>query len=123
MVVLELRREKRFEVAAPVDFWWPTQRGSVRTSHGITRDIGNSGVLVTAEECPPVGTHIQMTIRVPKQRSSGRPLELHGEGTVVRAEEIGLTPRRGLKCFAASVQLYPEMPSGSEQPSRTRTAL
>jgi len=71
----------------------------------MTLDISSSGVMVIASRCPPKGARIQATILVASHNGSDRPLELHGEGIVVRVEPRG---RAGEGGFAAEVQFYPE---------------
>jgi hypothetical protein len=113
MTDLELRNANRYRVAAPVDFWWPSPRGSARARRGVTRDISSRGVLVITDECPPVGAAIQMTVSLPRRKGRSHPLELHGEGVVIRvqSEKSNSLGERG---FAASVHFYPELPESSE---------
>ena len=105
MADLELRHARRYPLAAPVSFWWPTSQGWVRAGLGTTRDISSDGVMVTARECPPVGVHIQLTVLFPQREGSGPAVKLHGEGVVVRVqicESMPLSERTS--GFAASVQ-------------------
>jgi hypothetical protein len=119
---LEMRRAKRYGVAAPVDFWWPSIEGSIQASRGVTKNISSAGLLVVANQCPPVGSRIQLTVLLSRHRGGGLPLELHGEGTVVRVECDRTTPRGELESgFAAAVQFYPELPDASEYPGKDRS--
>jgi hypothetical protein len=99
-----VRRAKRQPLVAVVDFWWLNPNGTVEGSHGVTHDVSSSGVLIEASECPPIGSHIQLTILIKRMSNSQGLLELHGEGTVVRIA-------RKSSAFAASVQFYSERPN------------
>lgn len=109
MAPFYLDRAKRFEISAPVTFWWSYDKAPAKSGKGITRNISKSGIMVTASECPPAGARIQMNVRIPQSEDRKYGMELHGEGTVVRVDEdaaagSGAKPKR----FAASVQFYPE---------------
>ncbi len=107
MADLELRHARRYPLAAPVAFWWPTSQGWVRAGLGTTRDISSDGVMVTARECPPVGARIQLTVLFPRREASGHAVKLHGEGVVVRVQSYESMPlSEQASGFAASVQLY-----------------
>jgi hypothetical protein len=114
MTDLELRHAKRYQLAVPVKFWWPSPTGSVQSSKGITQNISSDGILVATSECPPTGVHVQMTVFLPRHPGSGHTPELHGEGVVLRVEPHG---SRGTEAsasgFAASVQFYPEATSSA----------
>ncbi len=121
MADLELRNSKRYPLAAPVTFWWPISQGWFRAGLGTTRDISSDGVMVTARECPPVGVHIHLTVLVPRREGSGHAVKLHGEGAVVRVRSYeSMPPSERTSEFAASMQFYPEVPSGSEELGRDR---
>lgn len=117
-MILLPHRAKRFECAAPVAFWWPLANGVVQSGMGVTRNIGNSGVLIATTECPCPGTPVQLTVFLPRPEGIGYAMKLSGEGIVVRIE----SERRDLDLqatgFAASVQFYPEPMDSSEQPSK-----
>ena len=116
-----MQRAKRFECAAPVAFWWPLANGVVQSGTGVTQNIGNSGVSVTATECPAAGTRIQMTVFLPRVKGNDYAMKLHGEGVVVRVESEKLGSDLRPTGFAASVQFYPEPMDASEQPGKSGT--
>ncbi len=121
MADLELRKSRRYPLATPVAFWWPTSQRWFRAGMGTTRDISSNGVMVTARECPPVGVHIHLTVLVPRREGSGHAVKLHGEGAVVRVRSYeSMPPSERTSEFAASMQFYPEVPSGSEELGRDR---
>jgi len=112
---LDLRRTNRYRLAAPVNFWWPSLDGAVQASEGMTRDISSSGLMVLAEKCPPVGAHVQLRVLVSRSSNNPVPLELHGEGLVIRVEYGMAAPLRFLPAgFAASVLFHQERSSGSD---------
>ena len=116
---LDLRQFKRYQLAAPVNYWWPTPEGPVQAGHGITRDISNNGVMVIARECPPKDARIQMTIYIDPQKENNPTLKLHGEGTVVRVQlETREQPSQEGIGFAASVYFYSERSNDSEEMHR-----
>ena len=79
MADLYLRHANRYEVTAPVSYWWSSPKGPVHSAAGETRNISHSGVLVAAGECPPIGSAIQMTIQLPRLRGGGFGMKLQGE--------------------------------------------
>jgi len=111
---LEFLRANRYRVAAPVSFWWPDADESVQASEGTTRDISGNGLMVLAGRCPPVGVRVQMTVFISRSGIDPFPMELHGEGSVVRIEygKIGNSGTHPVG-FAASVYFHQEMPSDS----------
>jgi hypothetical protein len=119
MTHLDRRHTRRYELAAPVNYWWLDPNGSVQASHGTTLDISSSGVMVIAKKCPPKGVRIQTTIHVARHNGSDRPLELHGEGIVVRSEPGEATqPSLRSNGFAASVHFYSELSKESDDPDQ-----
>jgi hypothetical protein len=119
MADLERRRTPRYKLADPVNYWWLAPGGSVQASHGMTLDIGSSCVMVIATKCPPKGVRVQMTIHVARHNGSDSPLELHGEGIVVRIEPVKRTrPSQRSSGFAASVHFYSELSNGSDNPDK-----
>jgi len=117
MADLYLRHANRYEVAAPVSYWWSSPKGPIHSGKGETRNLSHSGVLVATGECPPIGASIQMTILLPRIRGSGIGMKLHGEGVVVRVEDSATTvASKPAGAFAATVQFYPETSEKSQQP-------
>ena len=119
MAGLERRHTRRYKLSNPVDFWWLAPSGSVQASHGTTLDISSSGVMIVAKKCPPKGVRIQTTIHVARRNDSECPLELHGEGIVVRIESGKPTrPSKRPSGFAASVHFYSELSNVSDDPDQ-----
>jgi len=116
MTALYPGRASRFELSAPVSFWWSHEKGIAHFGKGVTKNISHSGILVTANDCPPAGARIQINVRMPRLGSSSHVVELHGEGTVLRVEgDAADGSSNRAKEFAASVSFYPERVDISEQ--------
>jgi hypothetical protein len=114
MADLERRRTRRYKLADPVKYWWLAPSGSIEASQGTTLDIGSNGVMVSARKCPPKGVRVQMTIHVARHNGSDSPLELHGEGIVVRTESHKNTQASQRSSgFAALLHFYSELSNGS----------
>jgi hypothetical protein len=115
MTDFERRHARRFKLTNPVNYWWLTPSGSIQASHGMTLDISSGGVMILARKRPPKGARIQATIHVAGHDCSDCPLELHGEGIVVRIEPGRATqPGQGSCGFAALVHFYSELPNDSD---------
>jgi PilZ domain-containing protein len=103
---VELRRNKRYRLKSPTIF--SEKRADRHTIHceGFTRDISAGGVFISTAELLPVGSIVQMEIRVSPER-----VKLRTQGRVVRTEAQGFavvadmgfrmlfrnTPRRAMK--------------------------
>lgn len=113
---LDVRQEKRYGIAAPVTFWWPASDGSVRSGHGITRNISSRGLLVKTTECPLPGSLVQLTVVLPRSNGKASGVALYAEGNVIRVES-DRSPSSGVHNtgFVASVQFYPEGQSAAGQ--------
>jgi len=110
MTELERRYTRRYKLTNPVDYWWPAPGGTVQASRGLTLDISGNGVMIIARKCPPKGVRIQTTIHIARHNDSDCPLELHGEGIVVRIEPGKANkPGQRQRGFAASMHFYSEL--------------
>lgn len=120
MAELFMRHTSRFEIVAPVSYWWPSPTGALHSSKGETRNISQRGVLVAAEECPPLGSPVQLTIRLPRLREKGLGMRLEGEGMVVRVQDTSNSHLLGpTQAFAVSVQFYLEKSEQQERRKRS----
>lgn len=106
---IELRRNYRYHMSAPVFFCWATPSGPPESGDGMTRDIDTTGAYIYSMELPPVGARVQMDILLPTVSGGGSGAHLTGEGVVIRVEphnEKGSsTSESG---FAVSMQFYVE---------------
>jgi hypothetical protein len=106
---MELRRNKRYILSAPVRFAWASHGGSIHNGEGITRDINEFGAYVLTDNLPSVGALIDLDVLLPNREDFAPGMRLYGEGKVIRCEPNGnkdTGTREG--GFAASVQFYPE---------------
>jgi hypothetical protein len=116
---LEKRYTRRYKLSNPVDFWWLAPSGSVQAGHGMTLDISSGGVMIVARKCPPKGVRIQTTIRIAQHNESDRPLELHGEGIVIRiAPGKATRPSQRPSGFAATMHFYTELSNVSSESNK-----
>lgn len=121
MVESHVRRANRYEITAPVSYWWSLRKGPMHSGHGEMRNISHSGVLVATTECPPLGTVVEMSVVLPRVRGNGNGMKLHGEGIVLRLQDVSAPTESGLtKGFAASVHFYPELPDAPEDQQLSR---
>jgi hypothetical protein len=105
---LHRRTANRYQIAAPVSYWWSGQDESVHTGQGITQNISSSGVLIVAHICPPKRVRLHLEVRLPRSQESAHGMELHGDGSVIRIESIETAdPCKRTTGFAVSVQFYP----------------
>jgi PilZ domain len=107
--IVELRRARRFQLSAPAFFCWTDQGGALQERSGTTRDICMAGAFIVAETVPPAGARVGVDIYLPAE-ISGKGLELHGEGKVVRVENAG----QSASGFAADV-VFQVQQSGSPE--------
>jgi hypothetical protein len=103
-IAMELRKQNRYKLNAPVHFMWAPHDGEPQGGQGITRDINTFGVYVMTDALPSVGARVQMEIALPALRDAGSGMQLTCEGVVLRCDYDDAT-KRG---FAASAQFYPE---------------
>lgn len=85
----ELRRARRYRLSAPAYFTWKTPDGVAGKGEGATRDISSLGVFICAPCLLPVGSRLGLEVILPPIQSTSRPLQLHAQARVVRAEYMG----------------------------------
>jgi hypothetical protein len=106
---LRLQLPHIYFVTAPASFWWCYPYGATLEGKGITQEISQTGVLIATNECPPVGTPIQLTILLPGLRRDGQGIKLHGEGLILRVETYqSVNAEQMQRAFFASVHFYLE---------------
>jgi hypothetical protein len=104
---IELRKNYRYRLSAPVFFYWATPNELPQSGDGMTRDIDSAGAYINSCELPPVGARVQMEIMLPTILGGELGAHLTGEGVVLRVE-----PNNGKALgssdggFAVSVQFY-----------------
>jgi len=107
---IDLRKDDRYSLSAPVFLFWAPQNDSSHGSQGVTRDISANGVYVNADESPAVGETVQMDILFPNPAPGEPEIHLTAEGVVFRIETPGTkfanVSNHG---FAASVRFCPRL--------------
>lgn len=105
---MELRKGKRFNLAAPAFFCWERSDGTLQDNQGTTRDISSRGVFVICSSSPPLGAHVELEVYLPARNGMPRAVQLHGEGEVLRVDRDG----DRAKGFAAEVIFQTENSNG-----------
>jgi hypothetical protein len=87
----EKSRAQRFELHIPLRY---RADGEGDWHEGTTRNISRSGVLFQAEYWAEPRSHLEMTLRLPKEKGIDRAAEVVCRGTVMRSdrgasEEVG----------------------------------
>lgn len=98
---MDRRRQKRYELEAPVSFFWKDAGGNRRRGHGFLRDVSEKGVFVWTHESPPLGTKVQFEILF-KSAISASGLRMQARGEIVRVERSQQVEQGG--GFAASTK-------------------
>ena len=62
---MEMRKEMRYRMDAPVLFSWESGRHGRLQGEGITRDISIFGAFIVTPACPPVNVPIQVEVVLP----------------------------------------------------------
>ena len=68
------------------------------------RDVGYRGVFIVAALLPTPGSHVELDVYLPSAGLTPQSVQLHGEGTVLRVNEVGA----GEFGFAADVIFHTE---------------
>lgn len=106
---IELRKNYRYRLSAPVSFYWAAPNGPPQSGDGMTRDIDAIGAYIDSRELPPVGALVQMDIMLPTLSGGGPGAHLTGEGVVLRADPHNdKTPGTAGSGFAVSMQFHVE---------------
>jgi hypothetical protein len=101
---MELRKSRRYRLAAPVSFCWESPDGVLHEGRGTTRDICTTGASVVSGAVPHCGAQVEIDICLPSLEGATNAVHLHGEGKVIRVDLQGKT----LTGFAAEVILQAE---------------
>jgi PilZ domain len=80
---MDRRQNQRFDLKAPVTYFWAEAENNQGTGHGITRDVSQSGLFVLTDSLPPVGTAIELELSFHLRDKS---LQMRANGSVVRVE-------------------------------------
>jgi hypothetical protein len=81
---MQLRQATRYQSSSPTFYRWDSSEGQPHQGEGMTLDISTQGVFIRAIACPPVGTHIELEVWLPKLHKGSPGILLYGEGQVLR---------------------------------------
>lgn len=81
---MEMRKNKRYQLRAPVKFSWKHFASRAFHCQGCTSDISSGGVFVATQEFLTVGSLVEMEISLPEVRA-----RLRTTGRVVRLNDRG----------------------------------
>lgn len=81
----ERRVALRYALRARVVFAWDDAGGARHESRGHTRDVGQKGAFVVAEDCPARGASVSLSIFLPVMGTESRVLRLEVAGRVLRS--------------------------------------
>jgi PilZ domain len=97
---MDRRQNQRFDLNAPVTYFWTKEENVQATGHGITRDVSQSGLFVLTDSFPPVGTAIELELSFHLHDDS---LQMRASGSIVRVEAgVGASGAQG---FAAVMKV------------------
>lgn len=81
----EERATARYPITAWAHFKWTASDETWHQGTGLTQDISARGALVLAQEVPPLGARVEVTVMVPPGKlGEVAKAHLRGKGTVVR---------------------------------------
>ena len=80
------RKHRRFDLQFPVCVNFPSH-GEIHQFKGLTKNVSVGGMLLKAASQLPLRTQVRLTIEV-NTPWSGRHIQLHAEGEIVRVEEL-----------------------------------
>jgi hypothetical protein len=87
--LVDLRRNKRYRLKAPITFSWESRDGAIGTGEGHTRDISVSGVFIVTAGLAPEGSVVRMEVNLPPLHPKGQRVCLRTQGRVLRTEHNG----------------------------------
>ena len=102
--MLERRQGKRYPLSLPVQVRWKARGKRVGRAKGKTGDISSSGLLVVIPKPLPLGTTINVTIKLPVELTKV-PVQLSCLGRVVRKTRVG--KGQGISAIIEDFQLRP----------------
>jgi multidrug efflux pump subunit AcrA (membrane-fusion protein) len=77
-------------------FFWRDARDTHHEGIGLTRDISVTGLFVFTTSPPPLESTVKLKAFLPPGSSALPPLQIHGQGRVVRVDAAhGGEPRAG----------------------------
>jgi hypothetical protein len=93
---MEMRREIRYRLGAPVLFSWESGRHEHFQGEGVTRDISVFGAFILTSTCPPVEVPVKVEVALPSIPGLYPAMQITGEARVLRVDN----PSKGKNGFA-----------------------
>lgn len=90
---MDRRSRKRFDLRAPVEYFWTDSAQLQRRGQGTTRDVSERGIFILTEASPPVGAAVRFEVSFPFGDDS--QIQLKAQGHVTRVETSGEIPEYG----------------------------
>ena len=90
----ELRRAKRYQLAALVFFTWRHPDGRLLQLAGVSLDISMRGISLLTADAVEVGAYIELDAYLPSLHRKQIGMKLHGEGTVLRVESLSIVEKK-----------------------------
>ena len=83
---MNLRKFLRVPLCASAVFSWADQKGLSQQGKGKTRDLSAAGAFLYTDSAPPVGSTVQLEMRVPFLRGAISALRMKAKARVVRVQ-------------------------------------
>jgi HAMP domain-containing protein len=111
IVYAKPRRYRRFDLHFPVFLSFPVA-GALRRLEASSQNVSLGGLLLKTDEEIPQGTPVRLTMEL-RSANGGRPVQLLGEGEVVRVEPLGAEAGYDLaiKCKRPITEIWDDFPA------------
>jgi hypothetical protein len=83
---VERRKHNRYQLGVPVTLFWKDARDAPHEGIGLTRDISARGLFAFTTSPPPLGSDVKLKAFLPPPRSAVPPVQIRGQGRVVRVD-------------------------------------
>ncbi|MHB8616342.1 MAG: PilZ domain-containing protein [Candidatus Acidiferrales bacterium] len=84
---MDRRQHTRFDLSAPVTYFWKEQGSIRRAGRGTTRDVSECGLFVVTDSFPPAGAVIEFEVSFSFRDDS--QIQMKAKGEVVRVDANG----------------------------------
>src|SRR6478609_1711843 len=78
------RQVARYQLTAPVVFFWKLEKQTRMRAEGTLRDIGPRGIFIFGKTIPPLNVEAHVEILLPPIREDCKPVRIKGVGRVIR---------------------------------------
>ena len=112
---LERRKQRRYSVAALVNFDWKDSEGALQRAHGITRDISTKGIYIFSDSRPCENADLEINVLFSSIGNADVKLRMRVQAVVIRVEPsstVGDFP--GFAVLNRIARLHPNGPIDDE---------